>query len=748
MLATPFPCSILGNFIEHTMQQSDSTNTVFNLASDLVNHTSRHLFITGKAGTGKTTFLKYIRDTTRKNIVVVAPTGVAAINAGGVTMHSFFQLPFGPFVPGQLNRDGLNMEVTDKHSLFRNIHFAGSKRELLQELELLVIDEVSMVRCDMLDAIDVILRHFRKQPMIPFGGVQVVYIGDMFQLPPVVQQHEWNVLKDHYESPFFFGAHVIKESPPLYIELKKIYRQNEQQFIDILNRIRNNKPLPQDLNTLNGRFIPGFTAPEQEKYITLTTHNKKADVINEAMLQKLPGKVHVFEAEITGEFSDKALPTEMKLGLKEGAQIMFIKNDMGNDRKYYNGKIGIVKKIFKDEIFISFDNGDEPLKIEKETWKNIRYSYDKASDKINEEELGSFKQFPIRLAWAITIHKSQGLTFDRAIIDAGSSFAAGQVYVALSRCTSLDGMVLHSKIFSNAISTDPRVLEFANREANDDYLEELLKEEKYKFQCDALVKAFHWGKVIHALGEWTRLIIASKLPNVDETLNLVVSLTQKARTHGATADKFGHQLQQLFLSNDKKLIQERVDKAISYFAKAVDDEMLSVMDEHLTALQYVTKLKKYAKEVKALRSSVAQYIDRLNELQFADLSFATYQPNVIPTVVAEAKQKKAKAEKGSSSRDSLLLFREGKSIDEIAMIRQLASSTVESHLSGFIYSGELDVQALVASDKVPVIIEAIQKVGMSLGSLKARLGDHYSFAEIRAVMNHHRRLQESQKASA
>ena len=258
------------------MYKADASNTVFNLAADLVNHTSRHVFITGKAGTGKTTFLKYISATTKKNVVVVAPTGVAAINAGGVTAHSFFQLPFGPFVPVSASRQHGALEATDKHSLFRNIRFSASRRELFQEMELLIIDEVSMVRCDMLDAMDTILRHFRRQPSVPFGGVQVVYIGDMFQLPPVIPQPEWELLQPHYQSPFFFEARVVQEAPPVYIELKKIYRQNEAQFIDILNRIRNNRALPADLQLLNQRYHPAFEPPPGEHYITLTTHNRKA----------------------------------------------------------------------------------------------------------------------------------------------------------------------------------------------------------------------------------------------------------------------------------------------------------------------------------------------------------------------------------------------------------------------------------------------------------------------------------------
>ncbi|HWJ27023.1 MAG TPA: hypothetical protein VNS32_10805, partial [Flavisolibacter sp.] len=376
----------------------------------------------------------------------------------------------------------------------------------------LIIDEVSMVRCDMLDAIDTILRHFRKRPNLAFGGVQVLYIGDMFQLPPVIAQGEWNILKNYYECPFFFEAKAIKEAPPLYIELKKIYRQNEQTFIDILNRIRNNDPLEEDLAELNKRFDPSFNLSTGEKYITLTTHNRKADVINEAELKKLPGQLHTFPAEIQGEFSDKALPTDLNLQLKEGAQVMFIKNDSGNDRRYYNGKLATIKKIAGDEITVSFSGGEKDLQVEREVWKNIRYNYNNEADDILEEELGSFKQFPIRLAWAITIHKSQGLTFDKAVIDAGASFAAGQVYVALSRCTSLDGLVLHSRIYPNAIATDQRILAFAQREANDEFLEQTLKEEKVRYQSERLVKTFNWTKMLKALDDWKEAIPGKKLP--------------------------------------------------------------------------------------------------------------------------------------------------------------------------------------------------------------------------------------------
>jgi hypothetical protein len=727
------------------MQKTDASNTLFNLAADLVNHTSRHVFITGKAGTGKTTFLKFIKESTQKNAVVVAPTGVAAINAGGVTMHSFFQLPFGPFVPGTVSGFTNNNVATDKHSLFRNIHFTTAKRELLQELELLIIDEVSMVRCDMLDAMDTILRHFRRQPFIPFGGVQVIYIGDLFQLPPVIPQQEWNILQNYYESPFFFASKAIKEAQPLYIELKKIYRQNEQHFIDILNRVRNNVPLSTDLQELNKKYNPEFNAPAGQKYITLSTHNRKADVINEGELKKLPGKLYSFKAELSGDFSDKALPTEIDLQLKEGAQVMFIKNDSGTERRYYNGKLAIVKKILNNEIFVSFNNGEPELKLEKETWKNVRYNYNKEKDNIEEEELGSFIQYPIRLAWAITIHKSQGLTFEKAVIDAGSSFAAGQVYVALSRCTSLEGLVLHSRIFPHSIATDPKVLEFAQREANDEYLEKLLKEEKLKFQGDVLIKAFNWQKPVKAILEWKELIPGKKLPNPEEALNLNKDILDKARQQAGIAEKFVVQLQQVLASGNTDLLLQRVNKAIPYLAKAMVDEVLHPMQQHLSSLQYASKVKKYYKEVQMIEGSIISHLQKLNNLQYGDMHFVTYAFESVEHRTITKEGKKVRAEKGASHRDSLVLFREGKSLTEICALRNLALGTIESHLASFVYSGEIDVHELVSESKTKAILDVIEDMGMTATSIKQKLGDEFTFGEIRAVMNFYRRIEEQKK---
>ena len=440
----------------------DKSNREFNYAANLVENSNQLIYLTGKAGTGKTTFLKYIKETTSKKTVVLAPTGVAALNAGGQTIHSFFRIAPSLYLPEDIRlRTESDPEIEDQRTIFDHFKYRKEQLKLIREMELLIIDEVSMMRCDLLDLVDRLLRVFRDRQDEVFGGVQVVLIGDAFQLPPIVKDAEWKIMNFYYETPFFFSSKVLTENEFTYIELKKIYRQKDAKFIDLLNRIRLNTVTENEIHNLNTRFIPAIVKNDNLNHIIIATHNTIVDQTNERKLMEITSPLLTYEAEVTDGFSESMMPTEKILRLKEGAQVMFIRNDP--ERKYYNGKIARIKELTDRKIIVRMDDGNE-IEVKKYTWSNIKYKWDSSSKKIIEEKAGEFTQYPIKLAWAVTVHKCQGLTFDNIIADLRDSFAPGQVYVALSRCTSLEGLVLKSTLNRNVIKTDPHVLKFAERE--------------------------------------------------------------------------------------------------------------------------------------------------------------------------------------------------------------------------------------------------------------------------------------------
>ncbi|MDE5997556.1 MAG: AAA family ATPase [Muribaculaceae bacterium] len=425
-------------------------NMQMELAWRLVEHTGANVFITGKAGTGKTTFLKKLKDESTKGIIVLAPTGIAALNAGGMTIHSFFQLSFSPYIPG--------IGQAESGSRFKK--YSKDKIKIIRSIDTIVIDEISMVRADLLDAIDAKLKRYRN-PALPFGGVQLVMIGDMQQLPPVAKEEEWRMLSEHYRSPYFFDSKILETTPYETIELTKVYRQNDADFLRVLNAIRENRADQNTLKILNSRFIPYFNPPESERYIRLMTHNRQAQDVNDSKMRELKAKPYIFEAEIEGDFPEMIYPVDRFLTLKEGAQVMFVKNDSSGARRYYNGLIGHIKNISESgKIIVETDEELPPIEVEKEEWENTAYEIDEKSKEMKEKVIGSFSQLPLRAAWVITIHKSQGLTFDHAIINASAAFAHGQTYVALSRCRTLQGLVLEQPLPPYAIICDAMVSDF------------------------------------------------------------------------------------------------------------------------------------------------------------------------------------------------------------------------------------------------------------------------------------------------
>ena len=486
----------------------------YKIANDFANLTSCSIFITGKAGTGKTTFLKELKQCSQKNLAIVAPTGVAAINAGGVTIHSFFGLPFTPFIP---TTEGVA-------NLIKKQRANPTKKNIYNELEMLIIDEISMVRADLLDSIDFVLRHHRKNPNTPFGGVQVVFIGDLYQLPPVAKDEEWQILSQYYQSPFFFHSKVIEQYPPIYLELKHIFRQTDKNFINLLNEIRHNNLSTNSKILISSKINRQLTNVKRSDYIILTTHNYKANSINGEEMSKINSPEYKFEAIISGDFPEKNYPNEPTLTLKKGARVMFIANDRESPHRYFNGKIGTITELNNDKIMVHCEDSETDIKVAYEVWENINYNVDTESKQINEEVIGTYKQYPLRLAWAITVHKSQGLTFDKAILDLEQAFATGQIYVALSRCRSLDGIILKSSINQRALSTNPHILDYSNNQ-NENTLTLRLEEEKKRYQKELLLKLFDVKLAVQIIQELFKDFTKNSASFNKSTLNFIQTIS-------------------------------------------------------------------------------------------------------------------------------------------------------------------------------------------------------------------------------
>ena len=698
--------------------------SLFNLAE----HTSRSIFLTGKAGTGKTTFLNDFVRKTRKKHIVVAPTGIAAINAGGVTIHSMFGLPLRTFLPTTDRVDSnLANNIAD---LMPHFKYRKDKLKLLREIEIIIIDEVSMLRADVLDMMDFSLRHVRRNQQ-KFGGVQMLFIGDLYQLPPVVRDEY--VLKQYYDSPFFFDSYALKELPLITLELTTVYRQKDEKFLEILNEIRDGAVGDIDFDTLNERYLPDFE-PKDEPYVYLTSHNRMADEINQKKLAALPGKSRFYDAEIIGNFNENQFPNDEILELKIGAQIMFIRNDASGEKRYFNGKLAEIVEVDDKEISVIIDGEDEIYKLKKETWEQKRYSL--GEDKsIQEEVLGSFKQYPIRLAWAVTIHKSQGLTFDRLIIDAGKSFASGQVYVALSRCRTLEGIVLKSKITPEVIFSDRRVSKFQDETNANHRIDEILNAEKYDYSIHKIINRIDCKWILPALQQWYNSAIHSKMLDKEKVKFLYHGIKPETEKFGSVCEKFEKIIQQKtrkFISGEEEWseIEAKAKGAVNFFFTNVNTKIFSPLKDFYAESKGVKGLKQYNEDFRVFLDDLEDYLNGLKELHLLETKLFDVENDVKVTT---------KIAKVPSHILTFQLFEEGKTIPEIARDRGLVTETIYGHLAKFAEQGLLDLTRVFDKEKIKTFEKEFKKNSSveTLSDWKKILPNDFEFNEIRILMNHY-----------
>lgn len=752
-----------------TTNESYETNDIAEFTERFINQTKRTIFLTGKAGTGKTTLLQKIVKSTYKQTVIVAPTGIAALNAGGVTIHSFFQLPFGGFVPDFNATFNENVRLESKSTLLRHFNMNNTRRALIRNLELLIVDEVSMLRADLLDAMDWMLRNVRKINE-PFGGIQVLFIGDLLQLPPVVKQAEWNFLRNYYKSPFFFDAQVIHEVKPLYIELEKVYRQADETFIRILNNLRNSAITEADIEILNAHVQQDFDATKHDDYITLTTHNSDADKINSEALERLEGRVQSYEAEVTGTFPEHLYPIEERMDLKLGAQVMFIKNDVSPDKNFYNGKMGRIIALSKYEVKVQFPLEKKIIEVEKYEWNNIQYTLNAATGEVEEKTLGTFVHYPLKLAWAITVHKSQGLTFDKAIIDVSKVFVPGQSYVALSRLRSLDGLVLLNPILPNRLATNNEVAAFTKANDNSENLEKSLSDGTFEYAHDVLQKAFDWMELMN---KWhshkaTYTHQGSKSQKGKFQSWMVQQVQQMEGTMDASR-KFRSQLVKLFQQNttDLAFVQERVDAAYLYFFKTFDGVLYSTLKK-MAELQQKSNTKQYNDELEELDQLMTETIIRLkkakqlihaivNELplekdQTWENEILAYKLGKIAVVKQEMRlentgfdfdtdfiklqtkkeKKEAKPKKLSTYEVTLELIKNGKPLRDIAKERQFGLSTITGHCERLLRDEKIELDEILEADRINELSDLFdENDGLSLGDLKEKVGTKFTWDELK-----------------
>ncbi|PTS99706.1 helicase [Flavobacterium sp. HMWF030] len=738
-----------------------------------INQTQKSIFLTGKAGTGKTTLLREIIATTHKNTVVVAPTGIAALNAGGVTIHSMFQLPFSAFIPTyqEASQFTETVKFENKETLRRHFKMNSVKRNVIRNMELLIIDEVSMLRADLLDAIDFMMQTVRKNTRA-FGGVQVLFIGDLLQLPPVIRDEEWRTLRNYYKGKFFFHSHVIQQNPPLYIELSKIYRQTDDAFISVLNNLRNNQITPQDIVVLNEYVKPDFDLKNNPGYITLTTHNAKADSINAEAIADLAGNEFSYQPFVVGDFPEKIFPVEENLKLKVGAQVMFVKNDLSFEKRYFNGKMGVIKSLSPEEIFVHFPEENKTIEVEKYEWKNIRYKVNDLTKEVEEEVLGTFAHYPLKLAWAITVHKSQGLTFEKAALDVSQVFLPGQAYVALSRLTSLNGLILLSPLQMNGISNDQDVMDYALNKATEDVLKHSLHFETKNFIHNYLINSFNWSDLAQ---EWRnhRFSYNENAAGSEKSKHSVWAHKRLETIDGLIdpSQKFVHQLNKIFNKEtvDLLFVQERVVAAYDYFFKPMD-KLVTDLLQKMAEIQKFKKVKEFYEELAFLDDLQTKAVLRLMKAKLlievvvagetickeklSSTAIKNYKLDKVakiredfnmsntdifksdePTVRYTAKKldkNVPKAEKKTTVEETHDLWLEKNSIQDIARIRKLTVQTVEMHLVKLIQAKKVEISDVLPYDKILALRDAFQFYQEeSLNGLKEKHGDEFTWDELK-----------------
>lgn len=730
-------------------------HNITEFASKFINNTNKHIFLTGKAGTGKTTFLRHIIHHTHKNVIVAAPTGIAAINAGGVTLHSLFQLPFGAFIPVVGNENfNENMQLNTPATLMRNSKLNKNKRKMLQELELLIIDEVSMLRSDLLDAIDTILRSVKRNRYTPFGGVQILFIGDLLQLPPVVKDHEWNILKNYYQSIYFFDAQALKKQPPLQIELNKVYRQADEKFIHLLNNLRNNTVLATDVELLQQHYLPDFTPNKNDGYIRLTTHNRQADELNREELNKISSNTYTFKAKVTGDFSEFNYPVDEHLTLKKGAQVMFIKNDPSGKQQFFNGKIGTITNINNEAIEVTSEGDDYPIEVAKYEWENIKYKLDETTNQIEENSVGKFIQYPLRLAWAITVHKSQGLTFTKAIIDVGSAFAPGQVYVALSRLTSLEGLVLTSTINPNSLELNSIITQFSTTKTDESLLPQLLEKEAKQYFLEFLLESYDFNQLIRTLGFHVESYIKDEKKSAKQQyITWAKKLKTKADELLPVANKFRNQVQTIITTeneNYKANLLARIKAANNYFIPHLETFSKEITT-HINEISTASKIKTYLTELLELEATFFKQIKQMKKAELlvnSSIENKEFNKELVKNITENKQRTEAisstksikntteKKLKIDTKKISFELYQKGKSIKQIAQERGFVESTIVGHLAHYVGEGILPITDVLPKETINAITNAYNKNKQisGLNELKAQLNDSISYSDIKMVL--------------